>query len=96
MYRSYLFIALAVFIFSMFMLKSHIFSRATAYSGILAGALDLVYCIGIIFLPLAQIDLIAKITQPAAGLLLMIWHILIGVRLWRLASDASQKEPLHG
>ena len=96
MYSSYLLIAVAGFIFSILMLKSPIFNRATAYTGILAGVLDLFYCISIIFLSATQIDLIAKITQPAAGLLLMIWHILIGVRLWRLASDASQKEPLHG
>ena len=96
MYSSYLFIAIAGFIFSLLMLKSHIFGRAAAYTGILAGALDLVYCIGIIFLPLTKIDLIAKITQPAAGLLLMVWHFLIGLKLWRLAPGASQKEPLRG
>ena len=83
-YTSFLLLDVAGMIISDVMLRSNIFSKATAYVGILASAFDLAYCIAFPFLPAADADLVAICTIPAAGLLLMIWHILIGRRLYML------------
>jgi hypothetical protein len=61
-----------------------VFNRATAYVGVLASAFDLVYCVAYVFVPAVDSDLLAVYFIPAAGLLLMIWHILIGRRLYQL------------
>ncbi|MEA3458685.1 MAG: hypothetical protein U9R21_08425, partial [Candidatus Thermoplasmatota archaeon] len=83
-YVSFLLLAVAGLIISAIMLRSNIFSRVTAYVGILASAFDLAYCIAFAFLPAVDIELVAVCTIPAAGLLLMIWHILVGRRLYQL------------
>jgi len=90
-YTSFLLLAVAGMIISAVMLRGNIFSKATAYVGILASAFDLVYCIAIPFLPAADADLVAICTIPAAGLLLMIWHILIGRRLYQLGRTRQNK-----
>jgi hypothetical protein len=83
-YVSLLLIAVAGMIVSSVMLKSALFNRATAYVGMLAGALDLAYCVTYAILPAVDTDLLALIFIPAAGLLWMIWHILVGWRLYGL------------
>lgn len=85
-YVSLFLIASAGMLISVVMLRSTVFNRATAYVGILACALDLAYCIAYILLPTATANLVAVSCIPAAGLLLMIWHILIGRRLYQLSS----------
>jgi len=82
-YMSLLLIAVAGMITSVVMLRSDVFNRATAYVGILASALDLAYCIAFAFVPAVDSELLAVCFIPAAGLLLLIWHILIGLRLCR-------------
>ena len=69
-------IAAAVMIFAILMLHSTAFGRVTATFGILASALDLLYCLTVLFAPTLAVILIA-----AAGLSYMIWHILVGVSL---------------
>jgi hypothetical protein len=83
-YLSLLLIAVAGMITSLVMLRSAVFNRATAFVGILASALDLAYCIAFAFLPTVDSDLLAVLFIPAAGLLLAIWHILVGWRLFQL------------
>jgi hypothetical protein len=83
-YISLLLIAVAGMIASVVMLRSDLFNRATAYVGILASALDLAYCLAYAFVPTVDSELLAIFFIPAAGLLLMIWHILVGWRLYRL------------
>ena len=83
-YMSLLLIAVAGMITSVVMLRSDVFNRAIAYVGILASALDLAYCIAYAFVPAVDSELLAVCFIPAAGLFLMIWHILIGRRLYRL------------
>jgi len=78
-YMSFLLLAVAGLIISAVMLRSNIFSRVTAYVGILASAFDLTYCITLAFVPAIDVFLLS-----AAGLLLMIWHILVGWRLFQL------------
>lgn len=83
-YLSLLLIAAAGMITSTVMLRSAVFSRTTAFVGILASALDLVYCLAYAFAPAVDTELLALYFIPAAGLLLMIWHILIARRLFQL------------
>ena len=71
-YVSFLLLAVAGLIVSAVMLRSSIFGRVTAYVGILASAFDLAYCITFAFVPAMTVYLLS-----AAGLLLMVWHILI-------------------
>jgi len=83
-YISLLLIAVAGMVISLVMLQSDIFNRATAYIGILASVFDLLYCIAFVFIPIADSELLAIIFIPAAGLFLMIWHIMVGWKLIQL------------
>lgn len=79
-YVSLLLVAVAGLITSVVMLRSKVFGKATAYIGILAGILDLTYCITTFaFFPELDAFLLAS-----AGLCLMIWHILAGRKLYQL------------
>ena len=83
-YISLFLIATAGLITSIVMLRSAVFNRAAAFVGILAGALDLSYCIGFIFVPMIDGEQLALLFIPAAGLFWMIWYILVGWKLYRL------------
>ena len=83
-YMSLLLIAIAGMMTSFVMLKSDMFSRVTAYVGILASAFDLAYCIAFVFVSSVDSELLAVIFIPVAGLFLMIWHIMVGWKLYRL------------
>jgi hypothetical protein len=86
-YLSFLLVAVAGLIISLVMLQSAIFGKATAYVGLLASAFDLACCIAIAFQPVKSPVCVLLIA--AAGLLLMVWHILIGLRLIRLGRIVS-------
>lgn len=86
-YMSLLLLAVAGLIISIVMLRSGIFGRVTAWVGILAGAIDLVYCITFAFVPGIDVYLLS-----ASGLLLFIWHVLVGLRLFQLGQRASKGE----
>lgn len=83
-YLSLLLLAAAGLMISLVMLRSAVFNRATAYVGILASALDLAYCLVFAFVPSVDGQLLAVTFIPAAGLFLMVWHILIGSRLYQM------------
>jgi hypothetical protein len=83
-YLSLFLIAVAGMVTSVVMLRSAVFNRATAFVGILSSALDLAYCFAFALLPNADSEMLAVCFLPAAGLLLMIWHILTGRRLYQL------------
>jgi len=78
-----LLIAVAGMITSVVTIRSDVFNQATAHVGILASAFDLAYCIAFAFVPTADSELLAVCFIPAAGLLLMIWHIMVGRRLYQ-------------
>ncbi len=82
-YLSLLLIGVAGLLTSSVMLRSKMFNRATAYVGILASAFDLAYCLAVAFVPAVDDERLAICFIPAAGLGWMIWHILIGQRLYR-------------
>lgn len=78
-YMSFLLVSIAGLIISSVMLQSNIFSKGTAYVGILANVFELGYYIilafapGIVFIPVS-----------ASAPFLLIWYILIGRRLFQL------------
>ncbi|MCP4600143.1 MAG: DUF4386 family protein [Proteobacteria bacterium] len=88
-YMSLFLVAVAGMITSAIMLRSDVFNRATAYVGMLASAFDLAYCVAFVFVTTIDIELLSVCFIPAAGLLLMIWHIMIGWRLYRLGKETS-------
>ena len=92
-YISLLFIALAGMITSLVMLTSDLFSRPTAYVGILAAGFDLAYCIAFVVMPREDGALLALSFLPTAGLLLMIWHIVVGWRLYQLSRTSKMSIP---
>jgi hypothetical protein len=88
-YISLLFVAVAGLITSVVMLRSAVFNRVTAFVGILASAFDLAYCVAYAFVPAADSDRLAIYFIPAAGLFLMIWHIMVGWRLYQLGKHTE-------
>lgn len=89
-YVSLLLIAVAGMIASVVMLRGAVFNRATAYVGILASALDLAYCLAYAFVPMVDSERLALLFIPAAGLFLMIWHVMVGWKLFRLGRLEGQ------
>jgi uncharacterized membrane protein len=77
-------VAIAGMVFSLVMLRSRLFGRATAYVGMVASGLDLAYCVAFAALPMVDSEILALLFIPAAGLALMAWHILVGWKLLRL------------
>jgi hypothetical protein len=92
-YLSLLLIGAAGLLTSIVMLRSNMFSRVTAYMGMLAAILDLAYCLAIVLLPAVDGELIGVCFIPVAGLCLMIWHVLIGQRLYRQGRLARKMQP---
>jgi hypothetical protein len=81
----FLFTAAAGLIVSAVVLQSNIFGKATAYVGILAGAVTLAdhACI-------AVAPVIAGILMPVASLLWIVWWILVSCELFRLGKRTSK------
>lgn len=92
-YISLLFVAIAGMISSIVMLQSDVFNQITAYVGILASGLDLAYCITYLFLPTINSGLLTIYFIPAAGLFLMIWHIMVGWRFYQLGKETISIPP---
>ncbi len=85
-----LLVSVAGLIVSAVMLRSNIFSKATAYVGILANALSLADYFRLAFAPAA--DLLLVLLAIASGLLLLIWYILIARRLFQIGRGVSKEE----
>lgn len=83
-YLSLLFVSAGTLITALVMLRSDVFNRWTAGIGIAAGGLDLLYCLAFLLIPTANSELLSILFIPAAGLFLMIWHFMVGWRLYRL------------
>jgi hypothetical protein len=88
-YISLLLIATAGMITSVVMIRSTVFNRATAYAGILASVLDMAYCVAFAFVPIVDSETLAISFIPAAGLFLMIWHIMVGWKLYKLGKPGA-------
>lgn len=79
---SFLLLAASGLIVSIIMLQNDLFGRRIALLGILASLFDFIYCITQVFVPIISVFFVST-----AGLLLMIWHILIGQKLLILGRD---------
>jgi hypothetical protein len=90
-YISLFLLATAGLIISAIMLRSKIFNRITAYIGIVASAFDLAYIIGLAFVPTATVYLLSASCLSVAGLLLLVWHLLIGLKLYQLSRTSQVK-----
>ena len=88
---SLILIAVAGLLVSSLMLRSKIFNRITDYIGIMAGTLDFAYLFGLKFLPSSSFILWSSVFIGGAGLLLMIWHFLIGLKLLKLSRVQQAK-----
>jgi hypothetical protein len=75
---------------SMVMLRSKVFSKVTAYAGILGFTLLLISDICSSFVP-ALVD-VAMIFAMGGGLLSMAWYILLARRLFQLGSGILEEE----
>lgn len=75
----------AVFI-SIVMLRGSIFSKTTAWIGIVMHGLDLAHIIAGLFLPF-----LTAILLSIAGLLYPVWFLLVGLRLLRIATYKHQQ-----
>ena len=69
------------------MLKGRVFSRATAYVGMVGIALLIVYIVGVTFLPTTG-PLLMAIALPG-GLLMIAWNVMVAARLFRLSAIAA-------
>jgi len=70
---------------SIVMLRGNIFSKTTAWMGIVMHGLDLAHIIGGLFVPV-----IGAILLSIAGLLYPVWFLLVGLKLLRLAASKDQ------
>ncbi len=84
-FMAFMLIGIAGLIMATVMLHSDIFGTVTAWVGILANAIVLVYYLGLAFASMPQ-----AVGAPAywiSGLLSLLWYILIGWRLLQLAKE---------
>ncbi len=86
----FLLVSIAGLITSCVMLKSPIFSRLTAYVGIIAFVISLVDYLRIIFIP--SVTIILLIIAVLSGILLLIWLFLVGRSLLKLSKNPPTVE----
>jgi len=84
-YVGYFLVLLAGLIISIAMLRSRVFSRATAWVGILANGICLLHFVALAFAP-ALIAFPTSISAPFR----VTWYVLIALGLFRLASSKSK------
>ncbi len=72
---------------SVVMLRGGVFSKTTAWLGIIMHGLDLAHIVGGLFLPVSGMILMA-----IAGPLYPVWFFLVGLRLLKLASNKDQEQ----
>jgi hypothetical protein len=82
-YLSLLLVALAGLLLSAIALREHRMGKAVAWVGVGANGLDLGYCLAFALAPFAMRAQLAVLFIPVAGLLFMVWHILLG---WHLVT----------
>jgi hypothetical protein len=95
-YVSLFLLAIAGLIFSISLIKNPHFNRWTAFIGIIANSLDLMYCLAFPFSPNAFYEQLAMFLIPAAGFFFMVWHILVGMWLIRIAKVTSTHGKMMG
>jgi hypothetical protein len=89
-YLSFLLVCLAGLIISVVMLHSELFSKSTAYFGILAHGSGLTYYIVLIFAPS-----IVFIPISISAIFLLVWYLLVSRQLWIFGSKIISKQMQH-
>ena len=84
-------IAVAGLMISVVILRSKIFYKITGYVGILASVFDLAYLLGVWIMPSVNFYLWSSALVGGAGLLLMIWHLLIGIKLYGIVGHRTPR-----
>jgi hypothetical protein len=82
-YVGYVFLALSGILFSCLMMQHSGFGKVIGMIGLTACSLDFIYCLGIVLAANDARQWLGLATQPLAGLLLMVWHFIIGLILIR-------------
>lgn len=85
-YLSLFLVLLAGLIISIVMLHSTLFSKATAYAGILANGIGLGYFVALIFAPE-----ILWLPPSLSALFRMVWYVLIAIQLLKLGRRLGTK-----
>jgi hypothetical protein len=83
-------VLLAGLVISVVMLRSAVFSKATAVVGILANGIGLCYFITLIFLPAVY-----WIPHPISAPFRVVWYFLIALKLFKLASQPGQDREMQ-
>jgi hypothetical protein len=83
-------VSIAGLIASAVMLRSHAFSRSTAYVGLLANTLSLADYLRQV---LTASPFVALLVILPGALFLVIWYAMVGWRLYQLGRDARQIHP---
>ncbi len=78
-------VILAGLIFSIVMLRSSIFAKGAAYTGILANGFGLGYPLGITLAPKTVVIPTVAISLSISALFLLVWYVCIARRLLQLA-----------
>lgn len=87
-YISLLLVTVASIIVAAAMLRSGLFSRATAYVGLVAEGAQLSF-----FIVLAAAPALIGLPPSIAGLFRLIWYVMVGWRLLRLGNLGRQARP---
>ncbi|MBN1886523.1 MAG: DUF4386 family protein [Thermoflexales bacterium] len=82
----FFFIAAAVLIISLVMLRSGAFGKATAYAGILAGVITVANDFSLVVAPS-----IAGLIMPISGVFWIVWWVLISRMLFKLSGNLPEK-----
>lgn len=86
-FPGFLLLSLGSTAMSFVMLKGKIFSKSTAYVGIIGSALMLVYTILVTFVP--TIKNVAVMIAAPGGLLVLAWMVMYTIKLFRLSSNRT-------
>ena len=86
----FLLVAVAGLIISIVMLRSSVFSRGTAYTGLLANVFGLGYPLGILLAPNTMVIPTVAISLSTSACFLLIWYVLIARRFFQLGHGKSE------
>jgi hypothetical protein len=87
---SFFLVTLAGLIISTAMLSSRVFSKGTAYTGILANVFGLGYPLGVALAPSTVVLALVALSLSVSACFLVIWYLLIAHRLFQLGRSGPE------
>ena len=91
LYPSFLLVSLTGLLVSAVMLRSDVFSRGTAYAGLLANGFGLGYYAFLILAPQ-----LVFLPLSISAIFLLAWYVLTSVRLWKIGSNQVAPSAYRG